>query len=67
MKWLQELIVHLPTFSSSDSQPGEPGHSPEAAYPAPSLLFRDPRAGKRQDVPHVRKTTLLLLHPNLWR
>lgn len=67
MKWLQELIVHLPTFSSSDSQPEKPGHSPEAACSASSLLLRDPRAGKRQDVPHVRKTTSLLLHPKLWR
>lgn len=48
MKWLQELIVHLPTFSSSDSQPEKPGHSPEAACSASSLLLRDPRAGKRQ-------------------
>lgn len=39
MKWLQELIAHLPTFSSSASHPGEPGHSLRQPVQFPACLL----------------------------
>lgn len=43
MKWLQELIVHLPTSPPLTPIQREPGHSPEAGCPAPSHLLGIPR------------------------
>ena len=67
MKWLQELIVHLPTSPPLTPIQEETGHSSEAGCPAPSAPFRDPKAGKRQTASQMTETTSLLLHPNLWK
>ena len=67
MKWLQELIVHLPTSPPLTPIQEETGHSPEAGCPALSPPLRDPKAGKRQTAFQMTEITSLLLHSNLWK
>lgn len=63
MEWLRELIAHLPTSPPLTPIQGEPGHSPNADWPAPSPPLWDPRAAKRQEASQRREKTPLFLHP----
>ncbi|XP_057164714.1 uncharacterized protein LOC123000747 [Ursus arctos] len=62
-----QYLYALSILGLEPQRQGEPGHSPDADWPAPSPPLWDPGAAKRQEASQGREKTPLFLHPNLWR